>query len=61
MFPIACLRRLLSCQPFSLLATQATQVTQVTQATQATQATHATQTTRASEARRVVASLLEEL
>lgn len=52
MFPIACLRRLLSCQPLSLLATQATQ---------ATQATHATQTTRASEARRVVASLLEEL
>ncbi len=46
MFPIACLRRLLSCQPLSLLATQAT---------------HATQTTRASEARRVVASLLEEL
>ena len=46
MFPIACLRRLLSCQPFSLLATQTIQITH---------------TTRASEARGVVALLLEEL
>ena len=30
MFPIACLRRLLSCQPFSLLTTQTTQTTQTT-------------------------------